>query len=120
MNDVVQQFLQISAKLFQHLTTIPKSDDRDDYIEKIHELLDERGEIIEQLRAANFSFDSNNQAHKTLAELDKGINERLQKTLEAIKFDMKELNKQKKNEQQYTNPYGHVQLMDGMYYDKKK
>jgi flagellar protein FliT len=120
MNDVVQHFLQISAKLFQHLTTIPKSSERDEFIEKINELLDERGEVVKQLQLANFSFDVNNQAHKTLAELDKGIHERLQKTLEAIKVDMKELNKQKKNEQQYMNPYGHVQVMDGMYYDKKK
>lgn len=40
--------------------------------------------------------------------------------MEVIKMDMKNLQKTKKHEKQYVNPYANVQVMDGMYYDKKK
>ncbi len=40
--------------------------------------------------------------------------------MKILQKDMKNLQNAKKNEQQYANPYGHVQVMDGMYYDKKK
>ncbi|XQN53657.1 flagellar protein FliT, partial [Lysinibacillus capsici] len=33
--------------------------------------------------------------------------------------DMANLQKTKKSEQQYYNPYSNVRVMDGMYYDKK-
>ena len=120
MDELIQQLLQVSAKLFQHLTKTPKSEERDAFIDMIHTLLDERGVIVDKLRALGFDFDPNNSSHATLAELDKGINERLAKSLNVIKADMKDLNNQKKNETQYMNPYSHVQVMDGMYYDKKK
>ena len=118
--DKTQKLLQVSAKLFQHLTQIPKSEERDVFIEKINVLLDERGVLIDQLRADCFVFDDSLTSHATLAELDKGIRDRLAKTMDAIKLDMKDLNNQKKNEQQYMNPYSGVRVMDGMYYDKKK
>lgn len=120
MNDLIQQLLQVSAKLFQHLTKIPIGDERDHFVEKISVLLDERGEIVAALTQAGFHYNEADSSHKMLFELDKGINERLNKVMDAIKSDMKELNKQKKKEVQYINPYSDVQIMDGMYYDKKK
>ena len=120
MNDLTHELLQISAKLFQHLMTVPKNEERDAYIEKINAFLDERGVLIEKMRAAKFVFNPNESLHAILAELDKGITEHLSNILNAIKSDLKDLKNQKKNEMQYMNPYSHVQVMDGMYYDKKK
>jgi flagellar protein FliT len=120
MSDLIQQLLQVSAKLFQHLTTIPSGEERDAFVESITVLLDERGKAVNALREAEFRYDDTDSSHKMLFDLDKGINERLIKVMDAVKGDMKELNKQKKNEIQYMNPYADVQVMDGMYYDKKK
>lgn len=118
--DQIQDLLQVSAKLYAQLADIPKGEERDYYVEEINSKLDERGQIIESLREVGFEYDASNKAHITLFELDKGIRERLQSVMNTVKHDLKELQNAKKNEQQYMNPYSHVQVMDGMYYDRKK
>ena len=117
--DHTQQLLQVSAKLYQHLTEVPADEARDGYIDKIHSLLDERGILIETMQRNGFQIDSGNKSHTMLAELDKGIHERLDKVMKAVQLDLKDLQNAKKNEKQYMNPYSNVQVMDGRYYDKK-
>lgn len=119
MNDE-QKLLQISAKLFQQLESVPKGEKRDNFIEDINLQLDERGRLLQLLNKEGFQFDEENKFHQMLGELDKGIRKRLNLVMDAIKDDMKNLQKTKKNEKQYTNPYSSVRVMDGMYYDKKK
>lgn len=116
----IQQLLQISAKLYQHLATLPEGEQRDAYIEKTNNLLDERGIIIGKMQHDGFQVDMRQKSHAMLVELDKGIRERLNSTMKVIKNDLKDLQYSKKNEQQYMNPYANVQVMDGRYYDKKK
>ena len=116
----LQNILQSSAQLFAFLGDIPKSENRDMYIEQINEKLENRQVAIDELLQNGFVYNPTEKIHITLKELDVGIQERLQRVLEMIKVDLKDLQNAKKNEQQYTNPYGHVQTMDGMYYDKKK
>ena len=118
--DILQQFLQVSAKLYQHLTVIPNDDDRTGYIDMIHQLLDERSQIIVELQANNFEYNHSIKAHQTLFELDKGIRNRLEVVLTSVQEDLKSLQNSKKNEKQYINPYASVQVMDGRYYDQKK
>ena len=116
----IQQVLQVSAQLFALLGNTPKVEERDQFIEMIHQKLEERQVAIDELVAVGFVFDENNKMHVTLQELDKGIQERLQNVLKLIKDDLKSVQNAKKNEQQYLNPYSNVQVMDGRYYDKKK
>ena len=118
--DNLKQLLQLSAKLYQLLETVPKGDERDKYIEEVNELLDERGGFVEELGAKDVRLDASNQLHAMLMDLDKGILERLDVVMRAVKEDMKSLQVAKKNEKQYSNPYSSVRVMDGMYYDKKK
>lgn len=120
MEQQLQEFLQISAKLYDKLTNEPDEAKREEFIEEINSLLDQRGAIIHQVTDLGFVFDNTQKTHQTLLELDKGIRERLNKVFQSIKVDMKELQATKKSEQRYMNPYGQVQMMDGMYYDKKK
>ncbi|WHP39929.1 flagellar protein FliT [Lysinibacillus boronitolerans] len=115
----LNMLLQISAKLFEHLSVSPKSDNRDEYINTINYMLDKRGAIIEELMNDGFRFDEQNRIHRTLLELDNGIKKRLADVMDAVKQDMANLQKTKKSEQQYYNPYSNVRVMDGMYYDKK-
>lgn len=117
--DKIQQLLQVSAKLYQHLTTLPSDEKRDEFIETIHGLLDERGILIEKMQQEGFHVDSENKSHTMLVELDRGIRERLANVMKAVQADLKDLQNAKKNEKQYLNPYSSVQVMDGRYYDKK-
>ncbi|WP_155591988.1 flagellar protein FliT [Lysinibacillus cavernae] len=115
----INQLLQTSANLFKHLGDIPKGEERDNYIENINAMLDKRGTIINDLKQEGFHFDEQDRVHRTLLELDNGIKKRLAAVMDAIKQDMANLQKTKKSEQQYYNPYSNVRVMDGMYYDKK-
>ena len=117
--DNLQHLLQVSAKLYQHLTHLPKEAEREEYIEKVNGLLGERGEVMEQIKSVGFIFDNENKSHVMLAELDKGIRERLDKVMKVIQLDLKDLQNAKKNEKQYMNPYSEIATMDGRYYDKK-
>lgn len=115
----IDQLLQASANLFKHLGEIPNGEERDEYINTINSMLDKRETIIKGLEQEGFQFDEQNRIHRTLLELDKGIKERLDAVMSAVKQDMANLQKTKKSEQQYFNPYSNVRVMDGMYYDKK-
>ncbi|MBG9454834.1 flagellar assembly protein FliT [Lysinibacillus sphaericus] len=116
---LIEQLLQVSANLFKLLGDIPKGEDRDEYIDNINSMLDKRGKIIENLVREGFQFDEQNRIHRTLLDLDNGIKERLAAVMNAVKQDMANLQKTKKSEEQYFNPYSDVRVMDGMYYDKK-
>ncbi|MFJ8102468.1 flagellar protein FliT [Lysinibacillus sp. NPDC096212] len=114
-----EQLLQVSANLYKLLGEVPNSEERDSYIDNINIMLDKRGIIIKRLEEENFKFDAQNRVHNTLLELDNGIKQRLAVVMDAVKQDMANLQKTKKSEEQYFNPYGNVRIMDGMYYDKK-
>lgn len=116
----IQKVLQTSAQLFALLGETPKVEERDAFIETVHQKLELRQQAIDELIKVGFIFDTTNKLHVTLKELDKGIQERLQNILQLIKDDLKAVQNTKKNEKQYSNPYSNVQTMDGMYYDKKK
>ncbi|MCL1699942.1 flagellar protein FliT [Lysinibacillus sp. Bpr_S20] len=116
---LINQLLQVSANLFKLLGDIPNGEERDEYIDNINDMLDKRGKFIEDLVQEGFQFDEQNRIHRTLLELDHGIKERLATVMNAVKQDMANLQKTKKSEEQYFNPYSNVRVMDGMYYDKK-
>lgn len=119
MNEL-QEVLQISAKLYTLLDEKKASEDREAFIEELDSLLDERNEKITALKNVGFEFNNSEKLHTMLYELDQGIKKRLQLIMQSVKGDLKNLQNSKKNEKQYSNLYGHVQVMDGMYYDKKK
>ena len=118
--ELYNKFLQSSVVLYNQLEKFPDGDERESYIEEITAKLEQRDQLAIELKQSGFKYDEENGDHITLFEIDKGIRERLNNLLNIIKADMKDLQNAKKNEVQYANPYGHVQSMDGMYYDKKK
>ena len=113
-------YLQFSTDLYAKLEKFPLEDERETFIEDVFRDLDQLEVLASELKNSGFVYDSTNREHNVLFELDRGIRERLKTLLNVIKMDLKDLQNAKKNEVQYANPYGHVQSMDGMYYDKKK
>lgn len=114
------EYLQKSAQLFKHLTIIPEGENRTEYVEKINQLLDERGELVINLKKTGFKFNPEDKTHNTLFELDKGIQERLALVMDAVKNDIKDLQNTKKNERHYIDPYENLRILEGRYYDGKK
>jgi flagellar protein FliT len=120
--DLMKQFLLLSEKLYSFLGNDPenKEDKRDEYIAYVNKLLDARGQTITQLLAMPKNPLIGHEYEAQLRVLDQGIVERLTKHKTQIATDMQNLQKSKKSEVQYHNPYGAVQTMDGTYYDKRK
>ncbi|GLC87788.1 flagellar protein FliT [Lysinibacillus piscis] len=116
---LINQLLQVSANLYKILGEIPIGEERDGYIEHINDSLNKRGDIIDMLMKNGFQFNQEDRIHCTLLELDNGIKERLVVVMNAVKQDMANLQRTKKSEIQYQNPYSDIRTMDGMYYDKK-
>ena len=113
----VEQFLGASEKLFSHLKTTPTDEERTEFIDQINILLDTREEAIQRLDKTDISTHS---LYNHLLELDKSINERLEKVMNVVKGDLKDLQQKKRHETSYTNPYAATQTLDGMYFDNKK
>lgn len=118
--NIQQQLFQVSAKLYQLLESMPSGEKRDEFLQQMKQLLNERGELIEQLVQENIQLDETDPNDFTLLELDRGIQERLDEMMQSLKMDLRNLQTAKKQEQRYMNPYANVRVMDGMYYDKKK
>ena len=118
--ELYKNYLQLSTDVFSQLEKFPEEEERELFIEEVTKKLDQLEIVAEELKQSGFEYDSSKREHEVLYELDKGIRDRLNKLFNIIKSDMKDLQNAKRNEAQYANPYGHVQSMDGMYYDKKK
>lgn len=120
--DSMKQLLLLSEKLYSFLENEPedKEDKRDEYILYVNKLLDARGQTIDQLKVMPTNPIVGHEYEPQLRALDKGIVERLEGFKKQIATDMQNLQKSKKSEVQYHNPYGAVNTMDGTYYDKKK
>lgn len=114
------EYLQKSAQLFKFLTTIPDGEERTAYIEKINQLLDDRGEMVVSLQKTGFKFNPEDKTHNTIYELDKGIQERLALVMDTVRNDIKDLQNTKKNERHYIDPYEDLRIIEGRYYDGKK
>ncbi|MGX9133383.1 flagellar protein FliT [Rummeliibacillus sp. JY-2-4R] len=115
--ELLQELLQVSAQLYKLLTKLPSEKDRDEYIKKVDDYLDNRGAIIEQLQQLEVNplpFE------KQLCELDSGIRKQLESLKSEIAQDMKNLQKSKKTERRYVDPYASVRVMDGTYFDGRK
>ena len=117
---MINDYLQKSAQLYKRLTEITQQEEQPDSLQEILDLLDERGLLVEQLKQQGFRYDETNKMHKTLFELDRGIHEKLNVLMDSVKDSIKDLQKAKKVERQYIDPYGDIRQLNARYFDGKK
>lgn len=113
----VQQLLDVSRQLHDHLNNGIEHVDRDEYIETISHLLDKRQSLIEQL--PNEYTSEEKEIGKQIVSLNEKIDQRLQEKLRFLKNELETFQQNKRRREQYSNPYKNVSI-DGMYFDKKK
>jgi hypothetical protein len=118
--EAVEKLLASSEVLYSHLAKLPKESQREAFIERIEWLLETRENDL--LRIQKLSKIELRQHHlaTVLMELDKGIQERMEKVMDVIKKDIRDFQVKRKSDASYSNPYAATQTIDGMYYDKKK
>lgn len=105
---------EIDKILNQSITT----KNREDIITAVTGLIEERGQMMEDLDPP-FS-----PQEKLLGKKIVGLNEQIEKEMEtlfeALKQDIRQVNKQKEFNRSYLNPYGNIKSTDGMYLDSKQ
>lgn len=104
---------------FEKLVDRPiPSKDRDVVIEQIQDKLSQRQKILDQLTPPETKEDK--ALGQAILEKDKIIQEKVQTLLLDVEKDMNKHKKHKSTSNKYLNPYQHVSVKDGSYWDKKK
>ena len=114
---IVEQLLKKTESLHTHLKKGIPDTNRDEYIERISALIDERETLISNLPASYTEHER--QLGAQIVSLNKEIDALLKKQANHLKRELDQFNQKKRLSQQYANPYARVTI-DGMFLDKKK
>jgi flagellar protein FliT len=112
----VKILLEITKNLFDHVSAGLPKENREPYIERLNEFLEQRQVIINKLPAL-YSEEEQRQG-QMIVKLNETIGPRLTRQLEEIKHNIAMMKKKKEKNVQYANPYQSLSV-DGMYFDKK-
>lgn len=104
---------QIEGILHQSITP----NNRESIISEITILIEKRGRMMEAL-APPFS-EEEKYLGKKVVKLNEEIERKMESLFEALKQDIRKVNKQKESNRSYINPYGNIKSTDGMYLDSK-
>ena len=114
--ETLVEFIKKTKELLAHLEVDFPVDDRESYLEKINQLLNEREQLLNHL--PNLS-DLKESTKEEMVHLETKMQSLLKNQQNVIKKDLQLLQLQKKKTSKYVDPYGDISL-DGMFLDKKK
>ncbi|WNB92739.1 flagellar protein FliT [Bacillus sp. NEB1478] len=113
----VKILLEITKNLHDHVNAGLPKEEREPYIERLNELLEQRQAIMDKLPLSY--TDEEKRMGKMIVKLNETIEPLLALKLDQIKQNLTLMKKKKINNVQYANPYQSVSS-DGMFFDKKK
>lgn len=108
----------LTVELYELLQGEITSDNREKIIKEINVLIEQREELMQNITPP-FSKTENKLGKKVII-MNKEIESKLEHVFSQLKTEMKQVQKQKKSNRTYINPYGPIQTIDGMYVDSKK
>lgn len=115
--NAVQEVYDLTKKLFQLVENKDAIEERDHLIEKITSLLDEREQILHDVKPP-FTDEERLKAAQIM-KWNERVNSEFIKIKAEVQNDMAKLKQKKATTAKYTNPYQNVNI-DGMFYDKRK
>ncbi|MDM5315107.1 hypothetical protein QUF49_03810 [Fictibacillus sp. b24] len=113
----VKILLEITKNLYDHVSAGLPKEDREPYIKRLNELLDQRQVAIQNL-PLTYSEDEQRMG-RLILKMNETIDPLLARQFEEIKHNLSMMKKKKEKNVQYANPYQTLSG-DGMYFDKKK
>ena len=114
----LDQVYHVTKKIEKMLNQSITNKNREDIIEKVTVLIEERGRRMEDLTPP-FS-EQEKLLGKKVVVLNEQIEKEMETLFETLKQDMRQVNKQKESSRTYINPYGNIKSTDGMYLDSKQ
>lgn len=114
----IEVLYQVTKELESVVNQEITPENRGQVIEKINQLVEQRGQYIQNVTPPYTAAEK--ETGKDLIHLNERIQVKLDQLFEGLKKEMKQIQKQKKSTQSYTNPYKNVETSDGMFMDQKK
>lgn len=114
----IERLYTLTVELHHLLSEEITNQNRETAIEKINDLILQREREIEHVKPPFSS--SENELGKKVVQLNKEIEIKLENVFSQLKDEMKQMQKQKKSNRSYINPYGPIKTIDGMYVDSKQ
>jgi flagellar protein FliT len=112
----VKILLEITKNLFDHVSSGLPKEEREPYIERLNELLDQRQAIMDKLPAVY--SEEEKRMGQMIVKMNETIEPLLVRQFKEIKHNLSMMKKKKEKNVQYANPYQTL-AVDGMYFDKK-
>lgn len=109
---------KITQKLYDITNQTITAKKREESLEQIDNLLEEREMLFEKLKPP-YTVDEQGKGQEIL-QLNQQIERKLDRMFIQLKKEIQQMNKQKRRDSSYRNPYESVQVMDGMFVDQKK
>ncbi|OLS39031.1 hypothetical protein BTR22_05150 [Alkalihalophilus pseudofirmus] len=119
MSKDLLEIFQKSEELLNHLNNpfVSGGDEGDSYISQLENLLNERGNLIQSNKINIVSAEDKKLAAR-LMEISIRIEEKVEALKNQVKFDINHMNKKKKTNRKYENPYDGP-TTDGVFFDKR-
>ncbi|KGP91391.1 flagellar protein [Pontibacillus chungwhensis BH030062] len=114
----LDQLHEVTSELYKHVQQPPKSIEREDFIEKLSELLDKRERLIKDLEGPY--TDEEHEKGQEIIRMNGVVDNRVSFHMKQLKTEIAHMKKRKTSNQRYTNPYQNVSTYDGTFLDKKK
>ncbi|MGG1572342.1 hypothetical protein [Fictibacillus sp. NRS-1165] len=112
----ISVLLEITHNLDGHVKSGLPKEEREPYIERLNELLDQRERLLSEI-PVTFTEEEKRMG-LTILQLDEMVQPLLDRQLAEIRRDITLMNQKKTSSLQYANPYAAVSG-DGMFFDKK-
>ncbi|MFD1849016.1 flagellar protein FliT [Oceanobacillus bengalensis] len=114
----VRPIYELTLEMQELLDQRTPMKEREKIITKLNELVLQRGTCMDSVRSPY--TEEEKQLGAQLIPLNEYVQNKMQLLFGELKVEMKQVKKQKSSNKKYVNPYQNVQIMDGMYMDKKK
>lgn len=115
----LRELYAVSRGLYDHLQEdFPQGDDeRDQYIQRVNELLDQREQLMSSLQRP--AAPAEVKVAQEIFRLNEGIQMKLKTNQQRIQTDINKLTKKRNTGRRYENPYDGP-TPDGVFFDSKK
>jgi len=114
---VVSDVYSLTKQLYELVQTLPSSEERDSYIERVEGLLEQRQQLLPQIQPP-FS-EEEQQLGQEIIQMNEVIDGQLKQRKEEVSVDIRKLKQKQQKTNKYANPYENLSF-DGTFYDKRK
>lgn len=117
MRKALEKVYQLTIEM-KHLFNFPITvKNREEVIEKLTGWLEEREEWMDKLSPPY--TDEERELGEKIYQINVEVEENMQRLFGNLKVEMKKVQKHKKTQQTYSNPYKNLAVSDGTFLDKK-